>query len=110
MEQQINWMRAKAILSARHFKELFAGAIVPKRWLYGWLFRGENGELRRVGEHVLADLRGYCRGDEPSDFDTEPLVMARRAGRREVFMRIINFLNLDEEQVQQLMELDDGGA
>lgn len=110
MQQQINILRARAILSSRHFKDLFARAVVPKRWLYRWLFRGENGELRRVGEHVLADLRDFCLADRATIFDPDVAVMARREGRREVFVRISNFLNLDEQQVQQLMEIDDGGV
>ena len=109
MQAEINQLRVKAVLSARHFKDLFARAIVPKRWLYNWLFKGENGELRRVGEHVLADLRDFCWANPSAQvFNLEPLIMARRLGRRETFERIINFLNLDEQQVQQLMELDDG--
>lgn len=109
MQEVLNPLRVKAVLLSRQFKELFAGAFVPKRWLYGWLFKGENGELRRVGEHVLADLRNFCFADRTTIFDTEPLIMARREGRREVFARIVNFLNLDEKVVQQLMELEDGG-
>lgn len=72
------------------------------------LAHGENGALHRSAGHVLADLRGFCWADKPTIFDNDPLVMARREGRREVFVRIANFLNLDEAKVQQLMELDDG--
>ena len=108
IREEMNRRRVRAVLSARRFKELFAWA-VPTRWLFRWLFRDESGALRRVGEHVLADLRGFCRASPGETiFDSDPLVMARREGRREVFMRIVNFLNLDEREVQQLMELDDG--
>ena len=41
-------------------------------------------------------------------FAPDPLVMARRLGRREAFDRIIKYLNLDEAQVQAIMEIDDG--
>ena len=102
----VNALRVRAVLSARMFKELFARAFIPRRWLYQWLFRGENGELRQVGEHVLADLRHFCGADRISLFDSDPLVMARRIGRREVFDRLTNFLNLDEAVVQKLMEID----
>jgi hypothetical protein len=34
--------------------------------------------------------------------------MARRQGRRDVWLRISNYLLLDEEQVNRLMEVDDG--
>ena len=108
VRQELNRRRVRAVLSSRHFKELFAWA-VPTSWLFRWLFRDGNGGMRRVGEHVLADLRGFCRARlGETIFDSDPLIMARREGRREVFMRIVYFLNLDEREVQQLMELDDG--
>lgn len=103
-----NAMRVQFTLLSRSFKALFVMAVLPRRWVYRWLFTGENGELRRVGEHVLADLRGFCGADKATLFNPDPIIMARRLGRREVFDRIINFLNLDESKVQQLMELDDG--
>lgn len=87
-----NWLRARAILVGREYKALFL----------------DNEQLRRCGEHVLADLRRFCRAAEPTIFHADPHEMARREGRREVFVRIQNFLNLDEAEVQQLMELDDG--
>lgn len=92
MAISINELRVVAVLKSRHFKELF---------------KGDNGDLKRSGERVLADLRTFCGWDRPSIFDTDPLIMARREGRREVFARIIRFLNLDEAVVQKLMELDD---
>lgn len=102
-----NRQRFRAILQSRAWKELIA-FVVPRGWFYNWLFRGENGELRIVGEHVLADLRDFCGVSRPTIFDPDPLIMARREGRREVFVRITNLLNLDEAIVQKLMELDDG--
>ena len=104
---QANQIRYRAILLGRSIKELFAG-VIPRGWFYNWLFRGENGDLRRVGEHVLADLREFCFLENGTIFDTDPMTMARREGRREVGMRIINLLNLDEGTVQKLMRLDDG--
>ena len=75
---------------------------------YKSLFHGGDGRISRSGEHVLADLRHFCFADRGTIFDNNPQVMARREGRREVFVRFVNLLNLDEEQVQKLMELDDG--
>lgn len=75
---------------------------------YKDLFHGENGELRRSAEHVLADLRDFTGVTASTIFDNDPLVMARREGRREVGQRIINLLNLDESTVRKIMELDDG--
>ena len=109
METHENLVRRAAIAVSRLYKDLFWGALVPRGRIYAWLFRGENGDLRRTGEMVLSVLRDFCFAN-PADtvFDPEPLVMARREGRREVFLRIQNFLNLDESTVQKLMEVDDG--
>ena len=102
-----NRARYRAILLSRAYKDLLAG-VIPRGRIYNWLFRGENGDLRRVGEHVLADLRTFCLLDEPTIFEPDPMIMARREGRREVGLRIMHMLNLDEQAVQQLMRLDDG--
>lgn len=88
-----NLIRMRAVNLAREYKSLF---------------HGDNGAIRRSGEHVLADLRSFCFAGGKTVFDKDPLMMARREGRREVFMRLQNFLNLDEATVQKLMELDDG--
>lgn len=103
---EINRLRWRAIVVARHFKELF-WYVVPRRRIWRWLFLDDRGELRRCGEAALADLRHFAFLDR-GVFDKDPVVMARREGRRETAMRIINYLNLDEAQVQQLMEADDG--
>lgn len=104
---EINLRRLRAVLLSRSYKALFT-ALVPARRLYPGLFRGDNGGLHDVGEHVLADLRDFCGASRATIFDTDPLIMARREGRREVFVRIANMLNLDEGEVQKLMELDHG--
>lgn len=104
---EVNRRRYAAILLSRSYKDLFL-SLVPARRLYRSLFRGDNGGMHTVGEHVLADLRDFCGASRPTIFDTDPLIMARREGRREVFVRIVNMLNLDENAVQKLMELDHG--
>lgn len=73
---------------------------------YKGLFFGENGQLRQDGERVLADLRRFCHAGSATIFSTEALEMARREGRREVFVRLTNMLNLDEDQVSKLMEAE----
>lgn len=103
-----NELRVKAVLMHRRIRDLFLGAVLPRRWFYNWLFRGENGDLRRVGEHVLADLRDYAdlNPNQFETFNSDHARMAYRAGKQAVVRRIFYFLNLDEEQVQQMMELD----
>lgn len=92
MESVINALRRKAVMVSRSFKDVF---------------RADDTHLRRSAEHVLADLRDFCWAQKTS-FDPDPLIMARRAGRRDVWLRITQYLNLDEAQVQTLMEIDDG--
>lgn len=118
-----NALRAKSILVSRDFKSVFTPDIQPLRWfvrlwlrVIGWI-AGRRAWYRRIflsegtlvisGEHVLADLRDYCFA-EKSTFDPDPHIMARREGRRDVWLRIVRYLNLDEAQVQVLMEIDDG--
>lgn len=113
---ETNRRRYRAKLVAREVKWIFQA--VPGRfaeWLIGrfmlgallrWLFLSEEGQLHRAGEIVLAELR--LRYAVRGPFSTEPLEMARRCGQREVIETLTNYLNLDENTVQQLMELDDG--
>ena len=64
-------------------------------------------QLRIAAHHVLADLRDFTAAEKPM-FNSAPLIMARLQGRRDVWLRITRYLNLDEAQVQKLMEIDDG--
>jgi hypothetical protein len=89
---QINRLRFRATRLSREFKGMFLGP---------------DGTPHVPGEHALADLRDFAMVGQPI-FSTDPLIMARRLGRREVVERIFNYLNLDEGIVQKLMELDDG--
>lgn len=109
---QANRIRQRARLISREVKWIFAWVPpVVRCWLiarlWRWLFKMSDGGLHRAGEIMLADLRDFARVGE-TIFDIEPLVMARRLGRREVVERIINYLQLDEATVQMLMEIDDG--
>lgn len=107
-----NARRTRAIAVSRAFKELFHGAVAPRRTLWRGLLLADDGvTLRRSGEAALADLRDFCfahANTRRALFSTDPLTMARRVGRREVFDRIATYLNLDEAVVQKLMEIDDG--
>lgn len=108
-----NQLRERSIRISRLFKGVFMGvperfASVMTRWIWRWLFLGPDGRVHRGGRIVLADLREFCRADQPTNFSTNAMVMARREGRREVWERIVNYLNLDEHEVRKLMELDDG--
>lgn len=107
-----NRLRFRAMLISREVKWLFMATPESLRvrltgWLARRLFLAPTGKVHRAGEIVLADLRDFASVGQPI-FSSDPLIMARRLGRREVVERLIHFLNLDEGTVQQLMRLDDG--
>lgn len=63
-----------------------------------------------AGEHVLADLQRFCRANrttitvsqQSGMIDTHAMAVAE--GRREVWLRIQNHLNLDEAKLRTLKE------
>ena len=57
--------------------------------------------LNPVGEEVLADLAKFCRA-RTSTFNPDSHVAARLDGRREVWLRIQNHLQLTQEQLYAL--------
>lgn len=70
----------------------------------------ENEQLRRsyalafgspAGQQVLADLAPFCRAAQ-SCFDADPRIHAVLEGRREVWLRIQNFMRLTDEEILQL--------
>ncbi|HQS69737.1 MAG: hypothetical protein B7Y36_08255 [Novosphingobium sp. 28-62-57] len=109
-----NRLREKAILISRAFKAVLFGvperflARLATRWILRWLFLGPDGKPHRAGRIVLRDLGQFCGATNKTIFHADPHQLARREGRREVFVRICIMLNLDEYEVRKLMELDDG--
>ncbi|MEA3053553.1 MAG: hypothetical protein QOG72_2456 [Sphingomonadales bacterium] len=85
----VNMLRRMAILRARSYRAVFA----------------PGGAVDRDREIVLADLRDFAFANK-STFDADPMIAARRQGRREMWLRISQHLNLDEERVQKLVELE----
>lgn len=112
-----NRRRFRAMLISREFKRLFGA--VPERlaarlarpfvgWFLRAMFLGPDGKPHRAGEIVLAEIRRIGGLDRMSSFDPDPVVMAYREGKRSVVRQLIHLLNLDENEVQKMMELDDG--
>jgi hypothetical protein len=112
-----NRKRYRAILISREVKALFA--VVPERvasfagrwlagWLLRWMFLGADGKPHRGGEIVLAEIRRLTLLERTTIFDPDPVVMAYREGKRAVGVQIMALLNLNEQDVQKLMEIDDG--
>jgi len=50
-----------------------------------------------AGKEVISDLRVFCYGTKTT-FDKCPYETARREGRREVFLQIMNTLKIDFEE------------
>ncbi len=74
-----------------------------KEWAWRHILGGTDGNLHEASKVALADLRVFCNGTK-TNFNTDPLEMARMEGRREVFMRIMNFLNYDFSKIYDLEE------
>ncbi len=53
------------------------------------------------GEEVLGDLARFCRASE-STFHSDPRVHAVLEGRREVWLRIMEHLQLSEDELWRL--------
>lgn len=87
----INMLRQRSIFRARSYRAVFA----------------LDGVIDRDREIVLADLRDFGFANSTT-FHADPHIAARRQGRREMWLRIVQHLNLDEAQIQKLVELDDG--
>lgn len=51
-----------------------------------------------VAERVLADLASFCRAEQ-SCFHADPRVHAVLEGRREVYLRIMDHLKLDVDEL-----------
>jgi hypothetical protein len=62
---------------------------------YQVAFEGEHGK------RVLADLGKFCRSDSTC-FHEDPRIHAALEGRREVFLRIQQHLNLGAEELAKL--------
>ena len=83
---------------------------LTRRTAYKRCFLGDDGQLTRDGEIVLADLEKFCRlyksttmvsritqqTDVPATFQAE--------GRREVILRILSHLYIDDKSLMRLQE------
>ena len=88
--------------------------ILNRKAAYRRTFMDASGNISRDGEIVLADLRKFCRANSttvivsPISKSIDPLAMAMAEGRREVWLRLIAHLHIDEKQVFNLEEPNDG--
>lgn len=70
--------------------------IYSRRQAYNQVFRGPLAEV------VLADLANFCRAVETT-FHPDARVSALQEGRREVFLRIQQHLNLSPDELFSLV-------
>lgn len=71
------------------------------------------GKRTPAVDFVLADLRQFCRFTtsttvvSPVAGTVDPLASAQAEGRREVFCRIVQYLNLSDADIYKLVNRDD---
>ncbi|MBU9282330.1 hypothetical protein [Burkholderia multivorans] len=81
-----------------------------RREQYRRCFCDERGKLTPAGEAVLADLAQFCRANQstvitsPVQRTIDPLATMVAEGRREVFVRLIQILGMDDEQLNSLKD------
>ncbi len=71
-------------------------ALARRRQVYALAFAGPTGEA------VLRDLAQFCRANATT-FHEDPRVHAVLEGRREVWLRIQQHLQLDDEKLWKLL-------
>jgi hypothetical protein len=93
--------------------EKLLAKIRKRRYSYRRLFLGDNG-LNADGQMVLADLAKFCRANastavvSPISRSVDPIATAMAEGRREVWLRIMGHLHLEDRVVLNLNEDDNG--
>jgi len=93
--------------------EKLLAKIRKRRYAYRRLFLGDN-RLNADGQTVLADLAKFCRANastavvSPISRSVDPIATAMAEGRREVWLRIMGHLHLEDRVVLNLNEDDNG--
>lgn len=84
--------------------------LLSRTQAYQRTFLGDNGNPNADAAVVLADLKRFCYVERttarvsPTTQTMDPLAMAFAEGRREVFMRIVSFMHLDDATIRNLTE------
>lgn len=89
----------------REAKRLLDLIVISKARHFRRLFLAEDGRPNEDAARVLAHLRIYCRA-EGTTFAGDPHEHARREGRREVWLEINRYLQLDDAQVRRLITVE----
>jgi hypothetical protein len=92
--------------------EKLLARILKRKYAYRRLFLGDNG-LNSDGQTVLADLAKFCKATSstavvsPVSRQVDPIASALAEGRREVWLRIMAHLHLEEKVVFNLNQSED---
>lgn len=76
-------------------------------------FLTDDHQLNADGKVMLADLRDFCRADKstvivsPTTRQVDPHASMVAEGRREVYLRIIQMLHIDDRLLVALHNLDE---
>lgn len=74
------------------------------------LFLDEKGEVSADGQAILKDLAKFCRAHRSTAVFSmtrgtlDPLASAKADGRREVWLRIVEYIHLDDRFLTNLRE------
>lgn len=69
-----------------------------RRRVYRYAFGTDEGAA------VLADLRKFCHYGDEKFVKGDPLATAQLLGREQVFRRILGYLQLDDERLNNLLK------
>lgn len=92
------------------FPDWLRRKILGRRLAWQRLLLAEPGRLTVDAEIVLKDLARFCRAHRstavysPTRGAIDPIASARADGRREVYLRIVENLHLDERFLTNLRE------
>lgn len=83
-----------------------AGAEALKRYIQGrsYAYNQVFDRKNRYTEDVLKDLAHFCRA-HTSTFHPDPRIHAALEGRREVWLKIQEMLQLDIEEIYQIHKI-----
>jgi hypothetical protein len=88
--------------------EKLLAKIRRRKYAYRRMFLGENGDLTADGKAVLADLSKFCKATSstavvsPISQKVDPVASALAEGRREVWLRIMAHLHIDDRVIFNL--------
>jgi len=89
--------------------------VLNRKYAYRRLFLTDDGDPNAEAEVVLADLAKFCKANQSTAVvsqksqQVDPIASALAEGRREVWLRIMAHLHLDERLKLNLNEGDYDG-